>query len=117
MPAPIQQPKHLASAGLGVARAAAAILAVATMAVIVLLIASFQTLLINRHSRPPQLVTPSLVPSVVYVLKNRFGNSGDEGRRGRAQIRCANSGMLQRWPAATVQIIMRGTSWGPEPVE
>src|SRR5260370_42593222 len=100
MPAPIQQPKHLASAGFGVARAAAAaMLAVATMAVIVLLIASSQTLLINRHSRSPQLVTPSLVPSVVYVLKTRFGNSGDEGRRGRAQIRCANSGMLQRWPA------------------
>ena len=23
------------------------------------------------------------------VLKTRFGNSGDEGRRGRAQIRCS----------------------------
>src|ERR1700704_2077616 len=48
MPAPIQQPKHLASAGFGVARPAPAILAVATKAVIVLRMTSSKML--RNHS-------------------------------------------------------------------
>src|SRR5712672_2054571 len=44
MPAPIQQPRHLASAGFGAARPAAATLAVATRAVIVLRMTSSKML-------------------------------------------------------------------------
>jgi formyl-CoA transferase len=44
--------------------------------------------LLGRQSGPSQSQNQDSWYFLLCVLKTRFGNSGDEGRRGRAQIRC-----------------------------
>jgi len=42
----------------------------------------------RRQAVPARKRDDQLAMQELCVLKTRFGNSGDEGRRGRAQIRC-----------------------------
>ena|SRR5258707_13434100 len=43
---------------------------------------------LRKHAAELVSLADVVLANGVCVLKTRFGNSGDEGRRGRAQIRC-----------------------------